>query len=107
LGDLRWLSLHFGQLEMRSSPILVLYHELHGVTPRLPLRDEPCWPASLGKVAIRVAPAPPQGPRGCGLNLNNIHVPDHTCSVTTNDLLFRKYLLLRKDKKSCAAVTAR
>lgn len=39
-----------------------------------------------------------------GINLNNVRVPDHTRSVTTNDLLFGKYLLLRKGKKSYAVL---
>jgi len=39
-----------------------------------------------------------------GIYLNNIRVPDHTRSVTTNDLLFGKYLLLRKGKKSYAVI---
>ncbi|MDI1250474.1 MAG: tyrosine--tRNA ligase [Lacunisphaera sp.] len=42
-----------------------------------------------------------------GINLNNVRVPDHTRSVTTNDLLFGKYLLLRKGKKSYAVLTAK
>ena len=42
-----------------------------------------------------------------GINLNNVRVPDHTRSVTTNDLLFGKYLLLRKGKKSYAVLTVR
>jgi len=39
-----------------------------------------------------------------GIYLNNVRVPDHTRSVTTNDLLFGKYLLLRKGKKSYAVL---
>ena len=35
-----------------------------------------------------------------GISLNNVRVPDHTRLVTTSDLLFGKYLLLRKGKKS-------
>jgi len=42
-----------------------------------------------------------------GIYLNNVRVPDHTRSVTTTDLLFGKYLLLRKGKKSYAVITAR
>ena len=42
-----------------------------------------------------------------GIYLNNVRVPDHTRSVTTNDLLFGKYLLLRKGKKSYAVLTVR
>jgi len=42
-----------------------------------------------------------------GINLNNVRVPDHTRSVTTNDLLFGKHLLLRKGKKSYAVLTAK
>jgi tyrosyl-tRNA synthetase len=42
-----------------------------------------------------------------GINLNNVRVPDHTRSVTTNDLLFGKYLLLRKGKKSYAVLAVR
>ncbi|HEY4247657.1 MAG TPA: tyrosine--tRNA ligase [Lacunisphaera sp.] len=39
-----------------------------------------------------------------GIYLNNVRVPDHTRSVTANDLLFGKYLLLRKGKKSYAVL---
>jgi tyrosyl-tRNA synthetase len=39
-----------------------------------------------------------------GIYLNNVRVPDHTRCVTANDLLFGKYLLLRKGKKSYAVL---
>ncbi len=42
-----------------------------------------------------------------GIYLNNVRVPDHTRSVTANDLLFGKFLLLRKGKKSYAVLTAK
>ena len=42
-----------------------------------------------------------------GIYLNNIRVPDHTRSVTSADLLFGKYLLLRKGKKSYAVLSVR
>ena len=42
-----------------------------------------------------------------GIYLNNVRVPDHTRNVTTSDLLFGKYLLLRKGKKSYAVLTAK
>jgi tyrosyl-tRNA synthetase len=42
-----------------------------------------------------------------GVYLNNVRVPDHTRVVTTTDLLFGKYLLLRKGKKSYAVLTAK
>ena len=42
-----------------------------------------------------------------GVYLNNVRVPDHTRHVTTADLLFGKYLLLRKGKKSYAVLTVR
>lgn len=41
-----------------------------------------------------------------GVYLNNVRV-DHTRAVTTNDLLFGKYLLLRKGKKSYAVLAAK
>jgi len=41
-----------------------------------------------------------------GIYLNNVRT-DHTRQVTTNDLLFGKYLLLRKGKKSYAVLTVR
>ena len=40
-----------------------------------------------------------------GIYLNNVRT-DHTRSVTTNDLLFGKYLLLRKGKRSYAVLRA-
>jgi len=42
-----------------------------------------------------------------GIYLNNVRVPDHTRSITTGDLLFGKYLLLRKGKKSYAVMCIR
>ena len=42
-----------------------------------------------------------------GVYLNNVRVPDHTRSVTSAELLFGKYLLLRKGKKSYAVLTVR
>ena len=39
--------------------------------------------------------------------LNNVRVPDHTRHVTAADLLFGKYLLLRKGKKSYAVLMAK
>jgi tyrosyl-tRNA synthetase len=42
-----------------------------------------------------------------GIYLNNVRVPDHTRSVMTSDLLYGKYLLLRKGKKSYAVLIAR
>ncbi len=41
-----------------------------------------------------------------GIYLNNVRVPDHTRAVTTTDLLFGKYLLLRKGKKTYAILKA-
>ena len=41
-----------------------------------------------------------------GVYLNNVRV-DHTRAVTANDLLFGKYLLLRKGKKSYAILTTK
>lgn len=41
-----------------------------------------------------------------GVYLNNVRV-DHTRTVTADDLLFGKYLLLRKGKKSYAVLTAK
>jgi tyrosyl-tRNA synthetase len=41
-----------------------------------------------------------------GIYLNNVRVPDHTKLVTTADLLFGRYLLLRKGKKSYAVLQA-
>ena len=40
-----------------------------------------------------------------GVYLNNIRISDHAYRVTTSDLLFGKYLLLRKGKKSYAVLT--
>ncbi len=39
-----------------------------------------------------------------GVYLNNVRVPDHTRAVSAADLLFGKYLLLRKGKKSYAVL---
>ncbi len=41
-----------------------------------------------------------------GINLNNVRVPDYTRHVTSADLLFGKYLLLRKGKRTYAVLTA-
>ena len=42
-----------------------------------------------------------------GIYLNNVRVTDSTRRVRTADLLFGKYVLLRKGKKSYAVLTAR
>ncbi len=42
-----------------------------------------------------------------GIYLNNVRVADHTRSVTATDLLFGKYLLLRKGKKSYAVLASK
>jgi len=44
---------------------------------------------------------------GGGVNINNNREASATRSVTTNDLCFGKYVLLRKGKKNYAAVTAK
>ena len=41
-----------------------------------------------------------------GIYLNNVRVPYDTKLVTTADLLFGRYLLLRKGKKSYAVLQA-
>ena len=43
---------------------------------------------------------------GGGVNLNNIREPNATRTVTPNDLLFGKHVLLRKGKKNYVVVTA-
>ncbi len=42
-----------------------------------------------------------------GVYLNNVRVSDHAHRVTTNDLLFGKYLLLRKGKRSYTVFSVR
>jgi len=42
-----------------------------------------------------------------GIYLNNVRVTDLARSVTVADLLFEKYLLLRKGKKSYAVLAAK
>ena len=44
---------------------------------------------------------------GGGIYLNNVRVSDHARAVTGNDLLFGKYLLLRKGKRTYAVLNAR
>jgi tyrosyl-tRNA synthetase len=44
---------------------------------------------------------------GGGIYLNNIRVADHARAVGTNDLLFGKYLLLRKGKRTYAVLNVR
>jgi tyrosyl-tRNA synthetase len=44
---------------------------------------------------------------GGGVNINNVREASATRSVTTNDLLFGKHVLLRKGKKNYVVVTAR
>jgi tyrosyl-tRNA synthetase len=44
---------------------------------------------------------------GGGVNLNNVREASATRTVTSNDLLFGKHLLLRKGKKNYVVVTAR
>ncbi len=66
--------------------------------------------ASIADLIVHSGLAPSKGAarkdlEAGGIYLNNVRVPDHTRSVTTNDLLFGKYLLLRKGKKSYAVLT--
>jgi len=44
---------------------------------------------------------------GGGVNINNVREVNATRAVTTNDLLFGKYVLLRKGKKNYAVITAK
>jgi tyrosyl-tRNA synthetase len=44
---------------------------------------------------------------GGGVNLNNVRETNFQRTVTANDLLFGKHLLLRKGKKNYAAITAK
>jgi len=44
---------------------------------------------------------------GGGVNINNVREASATRSVTSNDLLFGKHILLRKGKKNYVVVTAR
>ena len=44
---------------------------------------------------------------GGGVNLNNVREASATRSVTTNDLIFGKHVLLRKGKKNYVVVTAK
>jgi tyrosyl-tRNA synthetase len=44
---------------------------------------------------------------GGGVNINNVREPSTTRTVTTNDLLFGKHVLLRKGKKNYVVVTAK
>jgi tyrosyl-tRNA synthetase len=44
---------------------------------------------------------------GGGVNINNVREASATRTVTTNDLLFGKHVLLRKGKKNYVVVTAR
>ncbi|MEO6992484.1 MAG: tyrosine--tRNA ligase [Lacunisphaera sp.] len=65
--------------------------------------------ASISDLIVHSGLAPSKGAarkdlEAGGIYLNNVRVPDHTRSVTTNDLLFGKYLLLRKGKKSYAVL---
>jgi tyrosyl-tRNA synthetase len=43
---------------------------------------------------------------GGGIYLNNVRVTEYNRSVTTSDLLFGKYLLLRKGKRTYAVLCA-
>jgi tyrosyl-tRNA synthetase len=43
---------------------------------------------------------------GGGIYLNNVRVTEFSRGVTTNDLLFGKYLLLRKGKRTYAVLSA-
>jgi tyrosyl-tRNA synthetase len=44
---------------------------------------------------------------GGGVNINNVREANATRTVTSNDLLFGKYVLLRKGKKNYVVVTAK
>ena len=44
---------------------------------------------------------------GGGIYLNNVRVTDFSRGVTTNDLLFGRYLLLRKGKRTYAVLSVK
>ena len=61
--------------------------------------------AAIGDLIVLSGLAPSKGAarkdlEAGGIYLNNVRVPDHTRSVTASDLLFGKYLLLRKGKRT-------
>jgi tyrosyl-tRNA synthetase len=66
--------------------------------------------SSIADLVVHAGLAPSKGAarkdlESGGIYLNNARV-DHTRSVTTNDLLFGKYLLLRKGKRSYVVLSA-
>jgi len=61
--------------------------------------------AALADLLVQAKLCPSKGQarkdlEGGGIYLNNVRVTDHTRMVTTGDLLFGRYLLLRKGKKT-------
>ena len=67
--------------------------------------------ASIAELVVQAGLAPSKGQarkdlEAGGISLNNVRT-EHTRHVTTSDLLFGKYLLLRKGKKSYAVLTIR
>ncbi len=68
--------------------------------------------ASLLDVLVHAGLCPSRGQakkdvEGGGIYLNNVRVAEVGRTVTANDLLFGKYLLLRKGKRTYAVLTAR
>lgn len=100
-----------GSLEGVSEPI---FGDVVGEVPTKDLEKTKLdgGGASIADLIVHSGLAPSKGAarkdlEAGGIYLNNVRVPDHTRSVTTNDLLFGKYLLLRKGKKSYAVLAVR
>ncbi len=97
-----------GSLEGISETI---FHDVVGEIPTKELEPAKLDGAgsSIADLIVASGLAPSKGAarkdlEAGGIYLNNVRVPDHTRMVTTGDLLFGKYLLLRKGKKSYAVL---
>jgi tyrosyl-tRNA synthetase len=90
------------------------FNEIVGEVPTKEIEKSKLDGASLPLVELLVhsglCPSKGQARKdieGGGVNLNNVREPSATRTVTTNDLLFGKHILLRKGKKNYVVVTAK
>jgi tyrosyl-tRNA synthetase len=90
-----------------------MFRDVVGEVPTKPLERPKLEGAgsSLIDLLVHSGLAPSKGQarkdiEGGGIYLNNVRVAEITRAVTTNDLLFGKYLLLRKGKRTYAVLNA-
>jgi tyrosyl-tRNA synthetase len=89
-----------------------IFHDVVGEVPTKDLEKVKLEGSGspIGDLVVQAGLAPSKGQarkdlESGGIYLNNVRV-DHTRAVTTNDLLFGRYLLLRKGKRTYTVINA-